>query len=239
MKTRLVLFMFIAALSLAGLFACRAPSTQKDVVAQVGGVTITIDELLNHPATRQGLDSLISDTLILLECRERGIVLDQEKYQQSVDGLIQQQGGREKVEEFLKQNKIGWPELFRYQRIQILTSQLIEARIGEPTEEEISQYFSENEDRFRTMVANRVSVDKASVTLDDAREDIIKEIKNRKMGEAGQNLNADLKAKYAVKNYLTGEGLKPEEEPKEDEGLAGKIDLSGAGPKEPESSTEK
>jgi len=239
MRSRLFLLAFIAAASFAGLLACRVPSTQPDTLAEVGGVTITVEDLLHHPAATQALDDLINDAVVLLECQYRGIVLDVVKYQQNLDAFISQQGGKEQMEKSMKENKVGWPDFFNYQRVQILSNQLAEAMAGKPTDEEITQHFVQNEDRLRRLVANRLDIDPSAVTLNDAWEDIIKEITSQKAGEIKKNLTADLRAKYGIKNYLTGEGLKPGEEKKEDEGLAGKLDISEGETKEPEGSTAK
>ena len=223
MKQRLAMLALILVLSLMGTIACHTPSSQDDVLAEVGGVVITVDDLLDHPAATQALDSIIQDTLVLIECQERGIKLDEVKYRESVDSFVNSRGGKEEVEAFMRQNNIWWPDFFQFNRLQVLSAQLVEALAGEPTEKEMRAHFDENLDRIRRTVARRMGVEEGQVTFLDALEDVKMELINQKQGEIWQTFKADLEEKYGVKNYISGAGVRDEEED-EPEVL---LDLSG------------
>jgi hypothetical protein len=105
-----------------------------------------------------------------------------------------------------------WPDLFQLKRMQILTTQLIDDIAGVTTEEELMGHFKENEERFKRTAANRTGTPENEITFNDVREDVEREVKNKKAGEIWGTLHDDLKEKYKARNYITGEGLEPEEE---------------------------
>ena len=227
MNSRIVLLVFLAVVSVAGVFACKAPGARPEVLAQVGGVSITVEDLLQHPAAVQGLNSIIDDTLVFLECQERGVFLEEAKYKESVEAFIQQNGGKEQFEKQLEQTKIGWPYVFRFLRTNALRAQLIDSMVPAPTEDEIAEYYTQNEARLKKSVADRLGIiDQSTLTMNDVREDIIREIETKKKGELGKTLPEELRAKYGIKNYVTGEGVKPKEEEKKEDEVAGKLDMS-------------
>ena len=232
MRSYFTLIVLITLISLVCVLACVAPERNEDVLAEVGGVTITVEDLLNHTMTKQAIQQMIQDSLILLEAQDRGITLDLVTYKEQVNGFIKQYGTKEAAGESLKEQGASWNDLFHFQKFQILSTQIVDDIVGEPTEEELKKIFQENENRFRNTAATRAGVPASEITFEDVREDVEKDWKNRRTGEIWPTLPDDLTKKHGVKNYLTGEGVKPTKEEEEEEMAL--LDLSGEESEEPE-----
>ena len=189
--------------------ACQAPSRENQVLGEVGGIIITADDLINSPAAGQVTNYLLTQAVIMLEARERGITLDQETYKAGIDSLIEMQGGREQVGKMLKEKKMTWDDFFLNQKLQALSQLIVEKMLEEPNEQEIENMFNQDP-RYRQEVSRALMIKEEDVTLAQARESIIKDYKSQKQGELQGTLYEDLLKKHNAKNYLLPEP--PEEE---------------------------
>jgi len=199
--------MLILIVCLPGSLGCYMPE-ESDIVAEVGGVIITKDEVADYYMTKQYvIDSVIWDKIVILECNERGLSLDDEKYEEAINGVIEQNGGVEVFSEQLGETGNTIEDVYTAVKMQILNGQLIEDVIGEPTEEEILGVWNEKKDDIKRNLATQMGKPESEITLEDAREIIIQEWKGSRSQEVSMAFKDDLKAKWGVKNYYSGEGL--------------------------------
>ena len=145
--------------------------------------------------------------IVILECSERGISLDVEKYEEMINGLIEQNGGVELFSEQLGKTGNTMKDVYSAIKMQILDGQLLDEIIGNPPEEDILRIWNERKDDFKKNIATQMDKSEAEITIEDARENIIQDWKGSKFQEISVIYREDLKAKWGVKNYYTGEGL--------------------------------
>ena len=226
MKIRNALFILVLIVCLLGSFGCYMPE-ETDLVAEVGGVIITKEEVADYYMTKQYVvDAIIWEKIVILECNERGISLDVEKYEGMIKGVIEQNGGAEIFAEQLGKTGNTLEDVYTAIKMQILDGQLLNDVIGEPAEEDILGIWNERKDDFKRNLATQMGKSEAEVTLEDARENIIQDWKGSKYQETSMTFKDDLKAKWGVKNYYSGEGLEFTEMVEETEEV---VPLKGSG----------
>lgn len=207
MRIRNALFIFVLIVCLLGSLGCYMPE-ESDIAAEVGGVIITKDEVADYFMTKQYVvDAIIWDKIVILECNERGISLDEEKYEEMINGVIEQSGGAKIFSEQLGKTGNTLEDVYTAIKMQVLTGQLLDDIIGEPTEEDILGIWNEKKNDFKRNLAAQLDKPEAEITLEDAHENIIQDWKGGRYQEVSMAFKDDLKAKWGVKNYYSGEGL--------------------------------
>ena len=206
MKIRNALFVLVLIICLLGSLGCYMPE-ESDIAAEVGGVIITKTEVADYFMTKQYvIDAIIWDKIVILECNERNISLDLEKYEEMITGVIEQNGGVEVFSEQLKLTGNSIEDVYTAIKLQILNGQLMDDIIGEPAEEIILGLWDQKKDEYKATLTNQMGMPEVEITLEDARETIIQEWKGAKYQEVSVTFKDELKAKWGVKNYYTGEG---------------------------------
>ncbi len=207
MKIRSAFFIFVLIVCLLGSLGCYMPE-ETDIAAEVGGVIITKQEVADYFMTKQYVvDAIIWEKIVILECNERGISLDGDKYEGMISGVIEQNGGAEVFAEQLSKTGNTLEDVYTAIKMQILDGQLLEDIIGDPAEEDILGLWNEKKDDLKRSLATQMEKSEAEVTLEDARESIIQDWKGSRYQEVSMTFKDDLKAKWGVKNYYSGEGL--------------------------------
>jgi hypothetical protein len=222
--------------------ACQVPTRENQVLGEAGGVQVTVEDLLNSPAAGQITKALLSQVVILLEARERGITLDEESFQKEINDFIQMQGGREAMERMLKANNANWDDFFLSQRIQALTVKIIDQMFTEPTEEEIENTFN-TDYHYRQDASRNLGIPLESVTVDQVRESIVKDLTSRERSQIQSNLYDTLFKKYNAKNFMIPPTAQEEAKTQEEKTLGqmtvgGGLETSGGGELESHSSDE-
>jgi hypothetical protein len=225
MRISSILLVVIAILCLVGTIACQAPE-KREVLAEVGGHVITMDQLVEQHGAKQLVDQMIWEMMVVLECRERGIILDEVKYKESIENYLTQAGGIDAFKAQLDEMGFEMKDFFLGNRMQILFGQLIEDVAGEPSEQDIDKLWRENEERYRKTVAGRFGVPESEITKADAKEEIVREWKNMEQQKLYGTYVETLKEKYDVKNYLTMKGVEMKELADEKKEVEGLLDLN-------------
>jgi len=208
MKISRTCYIFVFIICLFGTLACYQPK-QVDIAAEVGGIIITKDEIAEYYIVKQYgiLETIIWDKVLLLECNDRGISLDADKYKEVMNGAIVQSGGKEAFEEMLGDVGLTLKDVSKAIKMQVLDGQLQEEMVGEPTDEEINAIWEADKEKLTLDFANRMEVHQSEVTRDDVRETITQDWKGNKRQEVSATYRDEMKKKWGVKNYYSGEGL--------------------------------
>jgi len=95
----------------------------------------------------QALESLIADKLLKKTATDNGIKVEDEKVQAEIDQAAEQLGGKDKLEEYLKQQNITLEELREMILLSMLQEQLFEQVTSEITasDQEVAAYFDEHQ----------------------------------------------------------------------------------------------
>jgi len=95
----------------------------------------------------QALESLIADKLLQKTATDNGLKVEDDKVQAEIDLAAEQLGGKDKLEEYLKEQNITLEELREMIRLSMLQEQLFEQVTAEITasEEEVENYFTEHQ----------------------------------------------------------------------------------------------
>lgn len=208
MKISRTFYIAVFIICLLGTLGCYQPE-QSDIVAEVGGIKITKNEVAEYYAVKTSgiVDVMIWDKVILFECESRGIMLDAGKYEEMMNGTIMQSGGKDAFEEMLVNMGITLKDVSKALKMQVLEGLLLEDIVGEPTDEEINAIWEADKEQLTLSFANSMKISQSEVTKDDVMEAIIMNWQNNRRQEVSTTFKDELRVKWGVKNYFTGEGV--------------------------------
>lgn len=172
-----------------------------DVVAKVGNMDITKDELYDTLVKYYGaqtLDSMITDKIVELESKKANITVTDEEVQDELNKVIASYGGQQVFEAQLAQSGYTMDAMKSEIKNYLNTVKLIEPRI-QITDEEISTYFEENKDKL----GQPEQVEASHILVDD--EATAKDVK-KQLDEGGDF--AALAAEYSTDTTTKGDGGK-------------------------------
>ena len=232
MKISRTFYIVVFIICLFGTLACYQPE-QSDIVAEAGGIIITKDEIAEFYMVKQYgiIETIIWEKILLLECKDRGIFLDADRYEEMMNGAIMQNGGKEAFKEMLGDMGLTLKDVSKAIKMQILDSQLLDVILGEPTDEEINAIWEADKEQLTLSFANDMKVSQSEVTKDDVMEAIIQSWQNNRRQEVSATYRDEVKEKWGVKNYFTGEGVEFTETVEETEEI---VLLKGGGDSEAE-----
>ncbi len=123
---------------------------KKEVVASVGGSSISKNELTNELLEQYGatvLETMIQSKLIELEAKEKNIEVTDAEIEEELQLLIDSYGGEEAFLSVLEANGASLTAVKNDVKSYILTEKLLKERVS-ITEEEMTTYFEENKDSY-------------------------------------------------------------------------------------------
>ena len=170
-KTLAILAVLIVAAIAVFIFL----STRSDVVAKVGGESLTKDDLYTFFVEQNGeaaLDTLITKNLINQEVEKEKITVSSKEIDAELQELIDSYGGEETFEQQLTSSGLTQDDIKEDIEVNLKIEKLLEPQI-EITEEEMQTYFDENKDSF----AQTKQVKASHILVED--EETAKEIKEK------------------------------------------------------------
>lgn len=142
-KYTLVAMFLVLIISLTG---CQ----KGDIVAKIENESITKNELYDVLVEQNGnqvLDSLITEKIIDLETKKQNIKVSDEDVEKELDKMKEQYGGEEALSMAMMQYGLDMDALKENVKTNLKIKMLLEPEI-EITEEDISDYFKENKEKF-------------------------------------------------------------------------------------------
>ncbi|MCV9886941.1 peptidylprolyl isomerase [Metabacillus halosaccharovorans] len=170
-KTLAILAVLIVAAIAVFIFL----STRSDVVAKVGGESLTKDDLYTFFVEQNGeaaLDTLITKNLINQEVEKEKITVSSKEIDAELQELIDSYGGEETFEQQLTSSGLTQDDIKEDIEVNLKIEKLLEPQIG-ITEEEMQTYFDENKDSF----AQTKQVKASHILVED--EETAKEVKEK------------------------------------------------------------
>ena len=170
-KTLAILAVLIVAAIAVFIFL----STRSDVVAKVGGESLTKDDLYTFFVEQNGeaaLDTLITKNLINQEVEKEKITVSSKEIDAELQELIDSYGGEETFEQQLTSSGLTQDDIKEDIEVNLKIEKLLEPQI-EITEEEMQTYFDENKDSF----AQTKQVKASHILVED--EETAKEVKEK------------------------------------------------------------
>jgi foldase protein PrsA len=184
-----ILLIFILALAI--VLTVSILSSNKEVVASVGGNSINKEDLYDVMVKQYGssaLEVLIINKIVELEVGKENITVTNEEIEEELGLLIESYGGEDLFTSALESNGMTMTEVKDEVKTYLQTNKLLEPRIT-ITEEELETYFEENKDLYATQEQVKAS----HILVAD--ESTAKEV-SEKM-EAGQSF-AELAKEYST-----------------------------------------
>ncbi|KRG10939.1 foldase [Virgibacillus soli] len=152
-----------------------AAFVKREIVANVGDVKITKDELYDQLVDNYGeqtLDGMINEKIVNMEVKKEKISISDDEIQKEMDDYIEQSGGEEAFNSALQQQGMKKKDLEK-DIVQYLSIQkILEPRI-EITDDEIKEYFESNKANFD----QEEQVEASHILVDD--EKTAKEVKKK------------------------------------------------------------
>jgi len=152
-KRALALFLSIVLIVAAVLtvaVSLKGNNNDSDVVALVGDVEITKDELyevLVESGGQDALDVLITDKIIEIEADAQNVTVSDEEVQAEIDVMKDNFGGEAGFESALQYYGYTLEDITKNIKMNLLVERLLEPEI-EITEDEMKAYFDENKESF-------------------------------------------------------------------------------------------
>lgn len=131
-----------------GVVGCS--SKNKEIVGQIGDEVITKDELYDLLVGQNGaqmVEMLISERLVNLEAKKRGIDITDEQIQAELGEMIEDVGGEAMFDQWLLYNAISKEEALDNIKTNIKIKELVIDRIT-ISQDEIKEYFEANKDKL-------------------------------------------------------------------------------------------
>jgi foldase protein PrsA len=126
--------------------------SQDKVVARIDGEVITKDELYDVLVAQGGaeaLDSLISDKIIDMELKKKGVAVTDEDVNAELQKMIAQYGGQESFDQALASYGYTDSDIRKNIKMNLSATKLVGADV-KITDEEMKAYFTENKASFDT-----------------------------------------------------------------------------------------
>lgn len=123
-----------------------------DVVARINDEEITKDMLYEALVAKNGketLDNLVSEKVVELELKKKGLSVTQEEVDAETQSTIEEYGGIEEFQSLLANYGYTLDEIVREIRMKISAAKLIGSEV-KVTEEEMKKYYEENQETFDT-----------------------------------------------------------------------------------------
>lgn len=165
------------------------------VVATVNGQPImrwTLIRELERQAGEQTLDSLVSRQLLTQEAKKKNITVtdaDIDEAFKRLEETVASQG--QELDNLLSLQNMTRDDLREDIRFQLVVEKLVEENVT-ITDEEVDQFIEENKEFLEE------NADQAKL-----REDVRKQIRDRKIGEEAQALMQKLRDEGSIQTYLT------------------------------------
>jgi len=165
------------------------------VVATVNGQPVmrwTLIRELERQAGAQTLDSLVSRQLLMQEAKKKNVTVtdaDIDEAFKRLEETVASQG--QELDNLLSLQNMTREDLLEDIRFQLIVEKLVEENVT-ITDEEVDKFIEENKE-FLEENADQVQL----------REDVRKQIRDRKIGEEAQALMQKLRDEGSIQTYLT------------------------------------
>lgn len=167
-----------AVLSVNGekVFAGEITITMRNIAAQMGGQA---DAQNQEALAQMGMQQVVEQKLLAQEARRTDVKANEERLAEMIRMVVQQAGGRERLDADLAAFGMSYEELTAYLREMELTRALIEARISptiQVSDEEVTTFYEENPQLFDVVeqvrareIFFRLALDADSETVSEIR----------------------------------------------------------------------
>ncbi|MFC7060990.1 SurA N-terminal domain-containing protein [Halobacillus seohaensis] len=165
---------------------------QMAMQSQMTGEEVDQDQL-----KKQIADSMVGQELLIQEATSRDIEVSEEEIDETLTGLAEENGveSKDKFLTALEEQGMGKEEVMSQVEMQVKLDQVIASEAGdiEPTEEELEKAYEQVKAQQEQMSeGNGESAEIPS--FEEAKPDLVKQVKRKKEGEATQKLVEKLRA---------------------------------------------